>query len=38
LNYPLHTLCIIPLWIIDFKGKRREREREREKEEKKGII
>ncbi len=19
LNYPLHTFCIIPLWVIDFK-------------------
>lgn len=27
LNYLLHTLCLIPLGVIDFKGRERERER-----------
>ena len=34
LNYPLHTLCVIPLWVIDFKEERaRERTREKRRKE-----
>jgi len=32
LKYPFHTLCVIPLWVIDFKEKVGEREREEEEE------
>jgi hypothetical protein len=39
LNYPLLTLCIIPLWVIDFKEERkRERKEQYENEIDRGYV